>query len=494
MAVEDRKIYEDIALRTEGDIYIGVVGPVRTGKSTFIKRFMETLVIPGIENVYRRERARDELPQSGSGRTIMTAEPKFVPEEAVSVTVDGGAAFRVRLIDCVGYMVEGAVGQLEGESQRMVTTPWFDHEIPMSEAAEIGTRKVIAEHSTIGIVITTDGTITDIPREAYQEPEERVISELKELGKPFVVLLNSAYPNSERARAICADIAQRYDVSCATVNCLELGREQIYEILRDVLYEFPLKELDLYLPPWVDALPQEHPIKSTLYAAIREGTGQLRRIRDVERAVESFRDCQVVSQAQVTTIDLGIGLSVATLELPRALFYETLSEQSGFQIGDDGDLLALLTQLSGVKAAYDKVADALKQVEETGYGIVVPSIDSLVLEEPEIMKQGGRYGVRLKASAPSIHMIRADIETEVSPIVGGEKQSEDMINYLLQEYEGDSSKIWEANIFGKSLHELVNEDLNVKLKRMPEDARAKLRETLQRIINEGSGGLICIIL
>ena len=492
--MEDRKIYEDIALRTEGDIYIGVVGPVRTGKSTFIKRFMETLVIPGIDNVYRRERARDELPQSGSGRTIMTAEPKFVPEDAVSVTVDGGASFRVRLIDCVGYMVPGAVGQLEGEEERMVTTPWFDHEIPMTEAAEIGTRKVISEHSTIGIVITTDGTITDIPREDYLEAEARVISELKELGKPFVVLLNSAYPASDRAQAIRADIAQRYDVTCMAVNCLELGQKQIHEILKDVLYEFPLKELDLYLPPWVDALPQEHPIKAMLYAAIREGTGQLCRIRDVERAVDSFRDCEVVSQAQITSIDLGIGLSVASLELPRALFYETLSQQSGFQIGDDGDLLALLTQLAGVKAAYDKVADALKEVEETGYGIVVPSIDSLVLEEPEIMKQGGRYGVRLKASAPSIHMIRADIETEVSPIVGGEKQSEDMINYLLQEYEGDSSKIWEANIFGKSLHELVNEDLNAKLKRMPEDARAKLRETLQRIINEGSGGLICIIL
>ena len=488
------QLYQTIARRTGGDIYIGVVGPVRTGKSTFIKRFMETLVIPNIENVYRRERARDELPQSGSGRTIMTAEPKFVPEEAVSVAVDGGAAFQVRLIDCVGYMVDGAVGQLEGESERMVTTPWFDHEIPMAEAAEIGTRKVISEHSTIGVVITTDGTITDIPREDYVEPEERVISELKELGKPFVVLLNSAYPNSERAKAIQADISQRHDVTCVAVNCLELDREQINAILKNVLYEFPMKELDLFLPPWVDALPQEHPIKAALYAAIREGTGHLRRIRDVEQAVDSFRECEMVSDTRISSIDLGTGVSVARLELPRTLFYATLSQQSGFQIGDDGDLMALLTELAEVKAAYDKVADALKEVEETGYGIVVPSIDSLVLEEPEIMKQGGRYGVRLKASAPSIHMIRADIETEVSPIVGGEKQSEDMISYLLQEYEGDSSKIWQANIFGKSLHELVNEDLNVKLKRMPEDARAKLRETLQRIINEGSGGLICIIL
>jgi stage IV sporulation protein A len=492
--VKDRKIYEDIALRTEGDIYIGVVGPVRTGKSTFIKRFMEALVIPNIENVYRRERARDELPQSGSGRTIMTAEPKFVPEEAVSIAVDGGASFQVRLIDCVGYMVNGAVGQLEGETERMVTTPWFDHEIPMTEAAEIGTRKVISEHSTIGIVMTTDGTITDIPREDYVEPEERVISELKELGKPFVVLLNSAYPGSERAQAIRADIAQRHDVTCVAVNCLELGQEAIHDLLRGVLYEFPLKELDLFLPPWVDALPQEHPIKAELYAAIREGTGQLRRIRDVEGAVASFRSCEAVSEARVTAIDLGTGVSSAALELPRALFYATLSQQSGFQIADDGDLLSLLTQLAQTKSAYDKVADALREVEDTGYGIVVPTIDSLVLEEPEIMKQGGRYGVRLRASAPTIHMIKTNIETEVSPIVGGEKQSEDMIHYLLQEYEGDSSKIWQANIFGKSLHELVNEDLNAKIKRMPEDARTKLREALQRILNEGSGGLICIIL
>ena len=492
--MEERKLYEDIALRTQGDIYIGVVGPVRTGKSTFIKRFMETLVIPGIENVYRRERARDELPQSGSGRTIMTAEPKFVPEEAVSVTVDGSSAFQVRMIDCVGYMVRGAVGQMEGENDRMVTTPWFEHEIPLTEAAEIGTRKVISEHSTVGIVITTDGTITDIPREDYLEPEKRAILELKEQGKPFLVLLNSAEPHAPRAQAIQADIAQRYDVTCRCVNCLELDRETIYSILRDLLYEFPVRQLELFLPAWVDALPQEHTIKQNLFSAIRTGTQSLSRIRDVDGCIQTFSSCQELNGAQIMGIDLGTGIAQAALELPRALFYDTLSQQSGFRVGDDGDLMELLTQLSGVKAAYDKVADALEQVEATGYGIVVPSIESLILEEPEIMKQGGRYGVRLKASAPSIHMIRADIETEVSPIVGGEKQSEDMIRYLLQEYEGDSGKIWEANIFGKSLHELVSEDLNIKLRRMPDDARMKFRETLQRIINEGSGGLICIIL
>lgn len=492
--MEERKLYDDIALRTQGDIYLGIVGPVRTGKSTFIKRFMESLVIPGIENVYRRERARDELPQSGSGRTIMTAEPKFVPEEAVSITVDGSSAFHVRLIDCVGYMVAGAVGQMEGESDRMVTTPWFEHEIPLAEAAEIGTRKVISEHSTVGIVVTTDGSITEIPREDYLEAEQRAILELQEQGKPFLVLLNCTNPNSPRAQAIRADIAKRYHVTCMAVNCLELERETINGILRDLLYEFPIRQLELFLPSWVDALPQDHPIKQDIYAAVRDGTQDLQRIRDVNDCIGNLNSCGEVSSSVVRNIDLGTGIVQAELELPRGLFYETLSEQSGFRVADDGDLMALLTQLAGVKIEYDKVKDALRQVEETGYGIVIPAIESLVLEEPEIMKQGGRYGIRLKASAPSIHMIRADIETEVSPIVGGEKQSEDMIRYLLQEYEGDSGKIWQANIFGKSLHELVSEDLNIKLRRMPDDARVKLRETLQRVINEGSGGLICIIL
>jgi len=492
--MEDNKLYDDIARRTGGDIYIGVVGPVRTGKSTFIKRFMETLVIPNIENVYRRERARDELPQSGSGRTVMTAEPKFVPEEAVQVEMADGAAFSVRLIDCVGYMVPGAAGQTEDDAPRMVTTPWYDHPIPMTEAAEVGTRKVIAEHSTIGIVVTTDGSITDIPREDYLEAENRVISELKELGKPFLVLLNSAYPESDRAKAIQADIMDRYDVSCMRCNCLELREEDVTSIIKAVLYEFPIKELDLFLPAWVSALPYDHPLKSGLYAAIREGTGGMRRVRDVENSMAAIGESEHVSSARVTAIRLGEGVACAELDLPRSLFYETISAQSGFAISDDGDLMSLLTELAGVKREYDKVAEALCQVRETGYGIVAPTTEELRLEEPEIVKQGGRYGVRLKASAPSIHMIRADIETEVSPIVGSEKQSEEMVGYLLQEFEGDTAKIWESNIFGKSFHDLVSEDLNGKLKRMPEDARGKLRETLQRVINEGSGGLICIIL
>ena len=487
-------IYQNIATRTAGDIYIGVVGPVRTGKSTFIKRFMETQVIPNIDNVYRRERARDELPQSGSGRTIMTAEPKFVPEEAVEVKLGDGAAFSVRLIDCVGYMVRGAIGQFENDAPRMVTTPWFDHEIPMTEAAELGTRKVITEHSTIGIVITTDGTVSDIPREDYVEAEERVIRELQELGKPFIVLLNSAEPDSERAAAISRDISNRLQVNCMPVNCLELGEEDVAHILKAVLYEFPIQELDLFLPPWVDALPADHPIKSGLYEAVRKNAAQLRHIREVEGVAKNLGECESISQAKITGIDLGTGIATIEVQLPRALFYQTLSQQSGFSVGDDGDLMSLLTKLSSVKAEYDKVAGALKDVRETGYGIVVPGIEELRLEEPEIVRQGGRYGVRLKASAPSIHMIRADIETAVSPIVGNEKQSEDMVNYLLQEFEGDTRKIWQSNIFGRSFHELVNEDLQNKLHRMPEDARKKLQETLTRIINEGSGGLICIIL
>ena len=487
-------IYQDIATRTAGDIYIGVVGPARTGKSTFIKRFMETMVIPNIADPYRRERARDELPQSGSGRTVMTAEPKFVPEEAVEVAMEGGGAFSVRLIDCVGYLIPGAVGQLEDDLPRMVHTPWFPEEIPMAEAAEIGTRKVIAEHSTIGIVVTTDGTITDIPREAYVEAEERVVGELKELGKPFLILLNSARPDSDRAQALRAELAEKYDVTCLAVSCLELGQRAVTEIIQSVLYEFPLGELQLFLPGWVDALEAGHPIKEEIYESIRGAMGGLRRIRDVRPVVEQIGQCPRLTSAAVTAMRLGSGQCAARLELPRGLFYETLSEQTGFPIRDDGELMKLLGGLGTLKAQYEKVAAAMEEVQATGYGIVIPDASELELEEPEIIRQGGRYGVRLRAKAPSIHMIRADIQAEVSPIVGSEKQSEDMLHFLLQEFEGEPEKIWQSNIFGRSFHELISEDLSAKLKHMPEDARQKMQQTLEKILNEGSGGLICIIL
>jgi len=487
-------IYQDIATRTGGDIYIGVVGPVRTGKSTFIKRFMETTVIPNIENVYSRERARDELPQSGSGRTVMTAEPKFVPEEAVEVTLEGGSTFSVRLIDCVGYMVPGAVGQTEDDRPRMVTTPWVDHEISMTEAAEIGTGKVISDHSTIGIVVTTDGTVTDIGREDYLEAERRVISELQALQKPFIVLVNSASPESAPARETAEDIAEEFGVTALPVNCLELQEQDVAEILKNVLYAFSVSEMDFFFPKWVEALEEDADIKRRVYAALLESTRGIRRIADVEGAVAALGQVEDVSAARVEGIDLGTGVVRARLELPREMFYETLSRRSGFDVADDGDLMTLLTELSRVKSEYDKVAGALEEVRATGYGIVMPSKEELTLEEPEIVKHSGRYGVRLRASAPSIHMLRADIQTEISPVVGSEQQSEELVGYLLSEFEEDTGKIWESNIFGKSLHELVSEGLNTKIKRMPDDARYKLKETLQRIINEGSGGLICIIL
>jgi stage IV sporulation protein A len=492
--VNDHSIYEDIALRTGGDIYVGVVGPVRTGKSTFIKRFMETLVIPNIDNIYMRERAKDELPQSGSGRTIMTAEPKFVPEDAVDITMDGGATFSVRLIDCVGYMVPGAIGQFEGDTERMVTTPWFDYDIPLTEAAEVGTRKVIAEHSTIGLVITTDGTISDIERQNYIEPEARVIRELKEIGKPFLVIVNSANPAGEKAQKLRTDIAERYGVTCLVKNCLTLDKEDVSGIIKSVLYEFPLQEVNIFLPAWVNALPMEHTIKSELFNNLRKSFSAAFKIRDVENAMNSMGESSNVSQAAVHDMDLGTGVVTANLELPHTLFYETLSEQSGLEIKDDGDLISLLSQLSKVKREYDRIDSALRDVRARGYGIVMPGREELRLEEPEIVRQGGRYGVRLKASAPSIHMQLINVETEVSPAIGGEKSSEDIINFLLQEFEGNVGKIWESNIFGKSLYDIAGEGLNNKVKKMQEETQAKLQETIQRIVNEGNGGVICIIL
>lgn len=492
--MEENRIYDDIALRTGGDIYIGVVGPVRTGKSTFIKRFMETLVIPEIDDVYMRERARDELPQSASGRTIMTAEPKFVPEEAVKIETDS-STFSVRLIDCVGYMVEGALGQNEEDgSPRMVTTPWYDHEIPLTEAAEIGTRKVIDEHSTLGVVMTTDGSISDIPRHAYEPAEERAVNELKAIGKPFVIVLNSAQPRSETAQRLRGELEAKYGVSCICVSCLELDEEDVTYIISAVLREFPLSRMEIFLPSWIDALPFDHPAKTEIFAAVRESCTGVSCIRDAGKAAEGIAACGCVERAETSAVEPGTGVATICVELPRSLFYETLSERSGFDVADDGDLLTLLTDMSGIKTEYDRVKDALHDVRTKGYGIVMPSREELRLEEPEIVRRAGRYGVTLKASAPSIHMVMANIETEVSPAIGSEKQSDDIINYLLQEFEGDTGKIWESNIFGKSLYDIAGEGLQAKIKKMPEEAQGKLQETLQRVVNEGSGGLICIIL
>lgn len=485
-------MYQDMASRTGSSIYIGVVGPVRTGKSTFIKRFMETQVLPNIENDYRRERARDELPQSGSGRTIMTAEPKFVPEEAAEVRLPDGTSFSVRLIDCVGYMVPGAVGQFEDLAPRMVMTPWYDHEIPMTEAAELGTRKVICDHSTVGIVVTTDGSVTDIPRSDYLEAEERVIRELQELGKPFVVLVNSLHP--EEARPLAEELQQKYGVRCLAVNCLELGEGDLQEILRSLLYEFPVQELQLFFPEWVEALPPEHPIPAGLYQVVGQEAGRLEHVRQLEGCMAALEQSEQIRSVMLRQMDLGTGVGQVEVQLPRSLFYDTVNQQTGLSITDDGDLMEQLVTLAGLRKEYDRVAQAVASARSTGYGVVMPSVEELELEDPEIVRQGGRYGVRMKASAPSIHMLRADVSTTVSPIVGNEKQSQDMVNYLLQEFEGEPGKLWESNIFGRSFHEIVGEDLQAKLKRMPEDSQKKLREALERILNEGSGGLICIIL
>ena len=487
-------MYQDMASRTGNSIYIGVVGPVRTGKSTFIKRFMETQVLPNIENDYRRERARDELPQSGSGRTIMTAEPKFVPEEAAEVRLPDGTSFSVRLIDCVGYMVPGAVGQFEDLAPRMVMTPWYDHEIPMTEAAELGTRKVICDHSTVGIVVTTDGSVTDIPRSDYLEAEERVIRELQELQKPFAVLLNCQQPHNPAARELVEQMQQKYGVPVLAVNCLDLSESDIRQVLSNVLMEFPVKEIKVNIPRWILSLEQGHWLKSALYDAICRSCGQLHRISHVAAQLEQIEECEQIQRAQITGMDLGHGKVMLSITVKPNLFYDILGEATGLEIGGEEGLLPCLCELAQMKREYDKVKGALEEVAATGYGIVMPSLEELTLEEPQIVKQGGRYGVRLKASAPSIHMMRADITTEVSPIVGSEKQSEELVMSLLEEFEGAPQKIWESNIFGKSLHELVNEGLHNKLYRLPADARIRMQETIERMINEGCSGLICIIL
>ena len=487
-------IYEDIAKRTGGDIYIGVVGPVRTGKSTFIKRFMDALVIPNIDAGYSRERANDELPQSSAGRTIMTTEPKFIPEKAVEVKLKNGCSFKTRLIDCVGYIVPSALGYIEDDSPRMVMTPWYDEPIPFNMAAEIGTKKVITEHSTVGLMITTDGTVGDIPRDEYEEAEERVVEELLAINKPFVILVNSAYPESASAASLARELSKKYGVSAMAVNCLELTEEDIREIIYNLLCEFPVKEIDVAFPKWITALDADNEVRSGIFECIRGSASGIKRISELSTLTEGLICNESVIAAAYDGVDLGTGVAHLKVETDSALFYRVLSEKTGLTVSDELELMESITELAGVKREYMRVKDALDEVEATGYGIVMPSVEELNLEDPEIVRQGGRYGVRMKASAPSIHMIRADIETTVSPIVGNEKQSEDMVNYLMQEFEGDTSKIWQSNIFGRSFHEIVGDDLQAKLQRMPEDARKKMREALERIINEGGGGLICIIL
>ena len=487
-------LYKDISERTQGDVYIGIVGPVRTGKSTFIKRFMEKLVIPGIENAHVRARAQDELPQSGSGRTIMTTKPAFVPNEAVEIALPGENHVRLRLIDSVGYLVDGALGTQEGEAMRMVHTPWREEEIPFEEAAEIGTRKVIGEHSTIGLVVTTDGSVTELPRSAYVPVEARVIQELKALGKPFAVLLNTENPSSGKAQSLRKALENEYAVPVIALNVAQIEEEDIQNVLEQVLGQFPVIQMNIQTPEWLRALDTEHWLMKSLLQTLESATPASLKMGEADAFIESLAQNAYIDSATAKSMGHGNGEVSAQLVLQDGLFNQILAEQCGTEIRDDAHLLSLLCELVAAKKEYDHVAQALRSVRETGYGLVAPLVEEMTLQEPEIMKQGGRFGVRLRASAPSLHMIRVDIQTEVCPVVGTEQQSEELVRYLMEGFEQDPQKLWQSNLFGKPLSDLVREGLSNKLMHMPADTQLKVQQTLGKIINEGTGGMICILL
>ncbi len=484
-------MYASIAARTGGNIYMGVVGPVRTGKSTLIKRIMEQMVIPNIHEPYRKERAKDELPQCGSGRTIMTSEPKFIPEEAVEISPDGTTQLSVRMIDSVGYMIEGAVGADEDGVPRMVTTPWYDYEIPMTDAAELGTKKVMEEHCTVGLVVTTDGTITDIPRSDYVDAEQRAITDMQKTGKPYLVIINTKYPLGDAARQVQQSIKETHGVDAMIADCQAMDMNDIAELLQKLLYSFPMQALYVYLPRWIDALENDHDVKSRLYSALLSNFSEITTLAQADSILINLKNIDQVQDYSLRSIDLATGTVHCGLNFPEALFYEILSSKAGLSIEDDAQLLSLLTELSETKKEYDKISDALSSVKATGYGVVMPNASEMTLEKPEVVKKGGAFGVKLKAGAPSIHMIRVDIDTEISPMVGGEQQSQDLISYLSSE---DPDKLWQSNIFGKSVYTLIQDGLTNKLIRTPDDVREKFRGVLTRVVNEGASGLICLIL
>ena len=492
--MDQNTLYRDIAGRCDGDIYLGVVGPVRSGKSTFIKRFMELLVLPNMKDEHNRERTVDELPQSGAGRTIMTTQPKFVPNEAVEVRLRDSATARVRLVDCVGYLIPGVLGLNEGEESRMVRTPWYDHDIPFEEAAEVGTRRVIREHSTIGVVVTTDGSVVDMPRSAYVESEERVIRELKALGKPFVIVLNAREPASPDTQRLRDALVTQHGVPVHALDVLGMQLEDVNELLESLLFEFPLREIRVQAPSWLTSLADDHWLGQSVMASVNQAVEGMHRVQDHEKLKQALAENEYSEEVAPVRINLNDG----TLEyrlIPRdGLFYKVLGEASGQEIDGEEHLFELMKELVAAKREYDRVSEALESVRRTGYGMVAPAMSELELKEPEIVKQGSHFGVRLRASAPSLHMIRVDIQTEVNPIVGTEKQSEELVRHLQSEFESNRAGIWETEIFGKSLNDLVREGMSSKLTRMPEDVRGKIQESLQRIINEGNGGMICILL
>lgn len=492
--MEKFDIYKDIAERTGGDIYIGVVGPVRTGKSTFIKRFMDLLVLPNIVNTHTRERAKDELPQSASGKTIMTTEPKFVPNEAVEISLGDATDVRVRMIDCVGYLIPDAEGHMDGEMPRMVHTPWAEVPMPFLDAAEMGTKKVITDHSTIGIVVTTDGTVTELPRGNYEEAEERVVTELREMGKPFIILLNTATPYSADTQSLRAEMQEKYGVPVLAVNVAQLKAEDIRKILEEMLYQFPIRELRFFFPGWVETLGQDHWLKQDLITALREVMAKTDKLADVPEAVETLSEQGFLKNAYTDHILPGEGAADIAISFDDSLFYRILSETVDMPIENDYALISTIRMLSQTKQEYDKIAEALNEVKQKGYGVVTPVFEEISLEKPEVFKQGSRYGIKLRAKGESIHLIKADVETEVSPIIGNEEQSKEFIDHLISDYEEEPEKIWDLNIFGRTLSSMVNDGMQNKIYRMPEDAQMKLQETLQKIVNEGSGGLICIIL
>lgn len=486
-------IYEDIAKRTNGEIYIGVVGPVRSGKSTFVKKLMDLVVLPNIKSEYDKERATDELPQSASGKTIMTTEPKFIPNEAVSVSI-GNASMKVRLIDCVGYMVEGAIGNYENDEVRMVSTPWSSEPMEFEKAAELGTKKVICDHSTIGIVVTTDGTIGEIPRNSYEESEKRVINELKSSGKPFVIVLNSQNPSTDEAQSLAVELEAKYGAPCALVNCLELENEDFEGIIKLMLGQFNISEICFNMPKYLSCLSSSHWLKESIISSIKSSLLGVSRIDDIKKCTLALSENEYISNIPQPSYDMGKGEVSVSIELKQELYYQILSEICGTTINSDDELFSSIKHLSEIKKEYEKFSSAIDEVNDKGYGIVLPSCDDMTLDEPEIVKKAGSYGVKLKANAPSIHLIRASIETEINPIVGSEEQSQEIIKNLLEQYSDDPKRLWEFNMFGKSLYELISDGLHSKLDHISEDSRAKLSDTLSRVINEGSNGLICILL